>query len=97
MSKTLDEVQQEIAQLLIRAGEAQFMLRMFRKTIEDKNSELNSLNQKIENKQKEYQTLHAQINSKAPLAVAEVPPVAEQPTPEETNAVASPEVVSSAP
>ena len=73
MAKTQEEFQQEIAQLLVQAGEAQFMLRMFRKTIEEKNSELNTLNQKIEKVQKDFRTFLSQVpQQKAPEAAPEV-------------------------
>lgn len=56
MAKTNEEFQQELAQLFVRAGEAQFMSRALKKMIEDENNKLNNLNQQIEKLQKDYRT-----------------------------------------
>lgn len=74
--KTQEEFQKELYQLFIQSGELQFMLRMFRKTIEDKNSELNTLNQKIERTQINYRNfLDNQKNPPQPTEpVAETTP-----------------------
>lgn len=54
--KTQEDFQRELYQLFAQSGEIQFMLRMFRKTIEDKNNELSTLNQKIERTQVNFRT-----------------------------------------
>lgn len=60
MAKTNEEFQQELAQLFVRAGEAQFMSRMYKVMIQAENDKLNGLNQKIENLQKQYRTFLSQ-------------------------------------
>jgi len=60
MAKPTEELQQELYQLLIQAGDKQYMLTQFRKTITQENDALNTLNQKIEAKQKEIRTALAQ-------------------------------------
>lgn len=76
MAKTNEQYQQELAQLFIRSGETQFMVRMYRRAIEEENNKLNTINQKIENLQKAYRTFLAQSGITAPVPA---PEVAEQP------------------
>jgi HPt (histidine-containing phosphotransfer) domain-containing protein len=68
MAKTDLEHRQGLAQLFCEAGEVQFMLRMYRKTIEDANNKLNTINQKIENAQKAYNTF-VSTNKAAPAPI----------------------------
>lgn len=73
--QTDTEHRNELGNLFVQAGEKQFMIRVYRKGIEDANNELNTLNQKIENAQKAYRTFLAgsQVAQQAPASVQEAP------------------------
>lgn len=92
MAKTNEEYQQELAQLFVRAGEAQFMVRAVKNMVSDESDKLNNLNQKIENAQKAYRAFLAQ---NVPTIVPEAPQatVDNEAAKEEADATPSTEAV----
>lgn len=78
MAKTQEDFQQELAQLFVRAGETQFMVKAYKDAITSEHDKLNNLNQKIETLQKAFRTYlstkAAVIPTEAPKEVADVQP-----------------------
>jgi uncharacterized coiled-coil DUF342 family protein len=71
MPKTLDDYQNELYRLFAESGQAQQMIRAFKKGLEVENDKLNKIHQKVETLQK------------AAMSLSKASPIPEQPTPTE--------------
>ncbi len=86
MPTTIEDFQRELYQLFAQAGEKQYMIKAFRKQIEEQNNELNTINQKIERTQVAFRALVAKKGKEQQGQLNEALPT-DQPTETSSNAV----------